>query len=167
MGAHAAPAALRPRSLARALAQAGLIAALFALFVRAFLLEVVSIPSDSMAPTLVAGDHVLVDRWIFAGPPHWPGLPARPVRSGDIVLFRSPRPPHALLVKRCVATGGEVAAAHPVPFGALFVAGDDREHSYDSRSFGSVEERAVRGRVFALLWSRGAGRTRRAPAAVR
>lgn len=165
MGAHPAPAALRPRSLPRALAQAGLVAALFALFARAFLLEVISIPSDSMSPTLVAGDHVLVDRWIFAGPPHWGFLPARSVGRGDVVLFRSPVPPHPLLVKRCVAVGGERAASTSVPSGALYLVGDHRESSFDSRSFGTVDESSVRGRVFAILWSRRGAR--RAPAPVR
>lgn len=142
-------------------------AILFALFARAFLIEVVSIPSDSMAPALLAGDQVLVDRWIFAEPATWRALPVRPVRSGDIVLFRSPLPPHPALVKRCVAAGGESAAGSLVPAGELFVAGDHRESSFDSRNFGPVASSAVRGRVFAILWSRAEGGDRRALSAVR
>jgi len=167
VGTHLPPAALSRRSLVRGLFDAGLVAVLFALFARAFLIEVVSIPSDSMSPTLVAGDQVLVDRWIFADPATWRALPVRPVRSGDIVLFRSPLPPHPLLVKRCVAAGGEIAAGTPVPAGELFLAGDHRAGSFDSRDFGPVASSAVRGRVFAILWSRAAGDSRRALSAVR
>ncbi len=167
MDTHFPPAALSRRSLVRALVDAGLVAVLFALFARAFLIEVVSIPSDSMSPTLVAGDQVLVDRWIFADPARWRALPVRPVRGGDIVLFRSPLPPHRLLVKRCVAAGGEIASGSRVAPGELFLSGDNRESSFDSRSFGPVATSAVRGRVFAILWSRAASDSRRALSAVR
>ncbi len=167
MGTHLPPATLSRRSLVRGLVDAGLVAVLLALFARAFLIEVVSIPSDSMSPTLVAGDQVLVDRWIFADKASWRALPVRPVRSGDIVLFRSPLPPHRLLVKRCVAADGELAGGSRVAPGELFLAGDNRARSFDSRSFGPVATSAVRGRVFAILWSRAASDSRRALRAVR
>jgi signal peptidase I len=78
---------------------------IIALFVRTFLFQAFNVPSDSMAPTLRAGDQVLVNKFVFRGG-HWP-LPARPPRPSDLALFRLASEPDDLLVKRCVAREGQ------------------------------------------------------------
>lgn len=136
-----------------AIARSVLVALLLALFVRAFLLQVVSIPSASMAPTLEPGDQVLVNRFLYSGP-RFGLLPRRPVRTGDVVLFRPPFDRQHEFVKRCVGSAGDRFGGEPLAPGALWMEGDARENSLDSRRFGAVPESALEGRVLAVLWSR-------------
>jgi signal peptidase I len=124
-----------------------------------------------MAPTLVAGDHVLVNKRAYReAPPH----------RGDLVVFRAPRSGE-LLLKRVVAVAGDqvgiedgvlvVDGRRPrepytdpdaidsvyfgpvrVPPRAVFVLGDNRADSEDSRDFGAVPADDVLGRVGARIW---------------
>ena len=89
-------------------AQVLLVAATLALFVRVFLVQAYRIPSESMEPTLVVGDHLLINKFIFgAGAGRWgPFVPQREVRPGDLVTFRGIEDPAQELLKRCVATAG-------------------------------------------------------------
>lgn len=150
----AAPVLRRPLGVS-ALARSALVALLFALFVRAFLLEVVSIPSASMAPTLLPGDQVLVNRFLFTGA-DFGLLPRRSVERGDIVLFRPPFDPRQEFVKRCVGLAGDWEGGAPVPPGTIWVEGDARAVSLDSRRFGAVPMAALEGRILAVVWSRAA-----------
>ncbi|MCY4074008.1 MAG: signal peptidase I [Acidobacteria bacterium] len=87
--------------------------AVAALFVRTWVAQSFSIPGGSMEPALLAGDFVLVDRFVF-GPTlendeH--GLPPmRAVRRGDVVVARLPADPRRHLVKRVVGLPGETLA---------------------------------------------------------
>lgn len=139
-----------------------------------FVAEPVRIPSDSMAPTLRAGDHVLVDKI---------GLRNRSPARGDLVVFDSPAG-DGLLVKRVAGVGGDQVGiedgvlvvngspvAEPyldqgrvdglyfgpvtVPAGRLFVLGDNRADSVDSRTLGPVAVHDVVGRVLIRLWPVG------------
>ena len=152
--------------------RAGLVAALVALYARAFVVAAATVPTGSMSPALVAGDRVLVDRMRYAG--ELPAavaalLPVREPRPGDVVWLRSPERPDTALVKRCVAVEGERFAGAVLPPGTLAVLGDRREDSRDSRQFGPVARGAVGGRVVLVLWSAadGAVRWRRIGTAVR
>ncbi len=89
-------------------AQVLLVAAILALFVRVFLVQAYRIPSESMEPTLMVGDHLLINKFIFgAGAGRWgPFVPQREVRPGDLLTFRGIEDPAHELLKRCVATGG-------------------------------------------------------------
>jgi signal peptidase I len=147
------PARRHPR--ASQLVRIGLVALILALFVRAFLLEVVSIPSDSMRPTLEPGDQVLVNRLLYSGP-RWGLLPRRPVRRGDVVLFRPPFDRRLHYVKRCVGLGGDWYGGGVLSRGEIWMEGDARERSLDSRRFGAISDSALEGRVLAVLWSRSA-----------
>jgi nickel-type superoxide dismutase maturation protease len=94
---------------------------------------------DSMVPTLLPGDRVLV----------WRGLgPLRPpIRIGDLVAVVDPRDPDTrgsggvprerLMVKRVAGVAGA----------EIIVRGDNEAASTDSRHFGPVSAAAVRGRV--------------------
>lgn len=101
------------RSTFREYLEALLVAGLFLGFTNTFLFKTFFIPSSSMEPTLLIGDHLIVNRFIYdaAEPEEAPGpLPIRPVERGDIVVFRSPEDPGTDLVKRCVARGGDTVA---------------------------------------------------------
>lgn len=139
-------------------ARAALLAVLAALFCRAFVLEIRVVAGASMSPALLPGDRVLVDRLIYARPGALAALlPAREPAAGDVVLFRSPEDGRTALLKRCVALPGEAAAGRVVPQDTLFLVGDRREDSHDSRAFGPVPRAAVTGRVVAVLGSWAAG----------
>lgn len=99
---HSAPG--RTAALVELL-RAVLMAIILALFARTWLLQGYRVPSDSMAPSLVAGDHLFVNKFIFRGAGI--ALPHRDVSRNDLVLFRAERFPDRILVKRCVALGGD------------------------------------------------------------
>src|SRR5437763_9910711 len=87
-----------------------IIAAMFLLFTNTFVVQTFYIPSGSMEDTLLIGDHLFVNRFIFGPTPtalEKSLTPGRPVHRGDIVIFRSPENPTLDLVKRCVAVGGD------------------------------------------------------------
>jgi len=80
------------------------------LFVMTFVFQNFEIPSASMVPTLLIGDHVLVDRINLAPPSPWaPFVHYRDVRRGDIIVFLKPNPetPDLFLVKRCIGIPGD------------------------------------------------------------
>ena len=104
-----APAAAR-RSQPRELLEAVLVAVVLALFVRTFLVQAFVVPTPSMEKTVLAGDHVVVNKFLFA--PSAIGaldrlLPRRPVRRGDLIDFKFPEDPRRDFVKRAVALAGD------------------------------------------------------------
>lgn len=134
--------------------RAALAAVLAALFCRAFVLEIRVVAGDSMTPALLAGDRVLVDRLVYRGAGALAGLlPVRDVRPGDVVLFHSPEDRRTALLKRCVGVPGDSVPGGSVPAGALYLVGDRRQDSRDSRAFGPVARGAVIGRAVAVLGS--------------
>ncbi len=104
---HRGPPADAPRrSPPLEFAQAVLVAVVLALFVRTFLIQAFVVPSPSMEKTVLIGDHVIVNKFIFA-PRALPALdrllPRRPVRRGDVIVFKFPEDPRRDFVKRAVA----------------------------------------------------------------
>jgi signal peptidase I len=145
-------------------------------FIQAF-----KIPAGSMLPTLLIGDHILVDRTS--------GTKAS-IRRGDIVVFIYPEDPTRDFVKRVIGMPGDTLEGrdkiiyingspiqeqyiqhvdvniHPAPsdkrdnFGPIavpqdtfFVMGDNRDQSYDSRFWGFVPKENIKGRAFKIYWS--------------
>ena len=103
------PAASR-LSQPRELLDATLVAVVLALFVRTFLVQAFVVPTPSMEKTVLAGDHVVVNKFLFA--PSAVGgldrvLPRRPVRRGDLIVFKFPEDPRRDFVKRAVALAGD------------------------------------------------------------
>src|SRR4051812_22680922 len=82
-----------------------LAAVVFALFARTFLFQAFEVPSPSMEKSVLAGDRLVVNKFVFApeSAPLSGLLPARAVRRGDIVVFRFPEDPRRSFVKRVVA----------------------------------------------------------------
>jgi|CXWL01.1.fsa_nt_gi signal peptidase I len=97
------------RSTSREYLEALIIAALFLAFANTFVVQSFYIPSGSMENTLLVGDHLFVNRFLFGPAPHGEAavIPLRDIRRGDIVIFRSPENPKNVLVKRCVALAGD------------------------------------------------------------
>lgn len=105
---------------------------------------------DSMEPTLSDGDRVLVDLWSFRH---------RAPRIGEIVLFDGPAPGRAALLKRVApAPPGSEWGLQPALWDdvdgpdRLWVLGDERARSADSRSFGPVPASGIRGKVVLRYW---------------
>ncbi|HUF77736.1 MAG TPA: signal peptidase I [Thermoanaerobaculia bacterium] len=90
--------------------EALVIAAIFLRFANTFVVQTFYIPSGSMEETLLVGDHLFVNRFIYG--PTATGLerkllPHREVERGDVVIFRSPEDPRTDLVKRCLGQPGD------------------------------------------------------------
>ena len=145
---------------------------LLAMLIQLFLVKPFFIPSESMVPTLQKGDRVLVNRLAYQ-------FGSRPQR-GDVVVFLSPVPGYTDLIKRVVAVagdrvevregklwidgqaqvepyvnGGETAGSmseQTVPAGDVFVMGDNRNDSADSRVFGAIGRDTIVGKALAVYW---------------
>ncbi len=86
-----------------------LVTVLLALFGTTFILQAFKIPSQSMEPTLLVGDHLLVNKFIFGGTGAWYEklLPYREVRRGDVIVFKFPFDDHPHYVKRVIGLPGD------------------------------------------------------------
>lgn len=86
-----------------------LFAILIALFATTFVVQAFKIPSQSMEPTLLVGDHLLVNKFIFGGNGAWYEklLPYRAIRRGDVIVFKFPFDDHPHYVKRVIGIPGD------------------------------------------------------------
>ncbi|HEV8376197.1 MAG TPA: signal peptidase I [Candidatus Polarisedimenticolia bacterium] len=101
--------------------QAAIIAILIALFVRTYLVQAFQIPSPSMQPSILVGDHVLVNKFIFgplASPAGKDLLPVLDVKRGDIIVFKFPGAPEKDYVKRVIGEPGDEVK---IEGGAVFI----------------------------------------------
>ena len=173
-------------------------ALILALIIRTFAVQAFKIPSGSMIPTLLIGDHLLVNKMIYGTPVdipftnitvfHMPGL--RAPQRGEIIVFKYPEDPTRDFIKRVIAVEGDTIqmidqkmyingkyidepfiqhtdtlarlgqlvprdnfGPFLVPKGKLFMMGDNRDNSYDSRFWGYVDVKEVRGKAMIIYWS--------------
>ncbi len=173
--------------------EAILIAVVIALFIRTFVVQAFKIPSGSMKQTLLVGDHILVNKFIYGVKIPYLNtviLPVTVPARGDIVVFKYPVDPKKDFIKRVIGVAGDVIEIRDkvvsvngerlhqdfavfsdhrtisggmrprdnlgpitVPKDALFVMGDNRDESYDSRFWGFVPVRDVSGKAFVIYWS--------------
>jgi signal peptidase I len=86
------------------------VAVILALFVRTFGFQAFKIPTGSMEPNLLVGDHLLVNKFIF-GPSlnraERAVLPMRPVERGEVLVFKFPEEPDRDFIKRVIGLPGE------------------------------------------------------------
>src|ERR687883_1586173 len=79
-----------PRSTLREYFESLVVTAIMALFGMTFVVQAVKVPTGSMQNTILIGDHLLVNKFIFAPGPVLPFLPQRDIRRGDIIVFKFP-----------------------------------------------------------------------------
>jgi signal peptidase I len=86
------------------------VAVILALFVRTFVVQAFKIPTGSMENNLLIGDHLLVNKFVFAPTlTSWESkiLPINPIRRGDILVFKYPEDPDRDFIKRVIGLPGE------------------------------------------------------------
>ena len=161
----------RARSFLAEVAIICVLALVLALLTKQFVTQVYAISGRSMEPTLHDGEMVMIHKLS-------PSLIE--LERGDLVIFRAPKDPNKDLIKRVVALPGDTVEicdnelfvngelvteeyilqdAYPrdedkltVPVDQIYVLGDNRPQSQDSRQFGPVPLHSVRGEVFLRLW---------------
>jgi signal peptidase I len=86
-----------------------LVTVILALFGTSFVVQAFKIPSQSMERTLLVGDHLLVNKFIFGGRGAWYDrfLPYRELQRGDIIVFKFPYQDHPHFVKRVIGLPGD------------------------------------------------------------
>jgi len=203
-------AKIKEKSTFREYAEAIAIAILLALFIRTFIIQAFKIPSGSMKPTLIVGDHLLVNKFIYGI-----RIPIvdrfliqfKKPKRGDILVFKWPKDESKDFIKRVIGIEGDIieirndilyvngqkvvteyvdkyndndiseADRHEeyiennrhyildqyvsyedfgpvtVPENSIFVMGDNRDNSQDSRYWGFVALNKVKGKALIIYWS--------------
>ena len=131
------------------------------------------LPAQSMAPTLIVGDRIMVNKKYYTN---------KNPQRGDIVIFPYPTDPEKDYIKRVIGLPGETIEIRgnkaflnskpldeafiqvsgkqsefgpvTVPDGNLFVLGDNRDNSIDSRFFGFVEIGTLKGKALYIYWAK-------------
>jgi signal peptidase I len=85
-----APKHFSKHSVFREYFESLVVTAVMALFGMTFVVQAVKVPTGSMQNTILIGDHLLVNKFIFAPGPVLPFLPQREIRRGDIIVFKYP-----------------------------------------------------------------------------
>lgn len=101
----------RGKSVLREYTETILVCVIFLIFTRAFVFQQSKIPSGSMEDTLLIGDYIMVNRFIYAPSSfEWEDgvLPIRNVRRGDVIVFKHPPQPEVDYIKRVVGLPGDV-----------------------------------------------------------
>lgn len=147
------------------------IAFILAMIIRTFVVQVFWIPSSSMEPTLDIKDRIVANKFIY-----WFQPPAR----GDVIVFKSLEAPPRDFIKRIIGLPGDVLelregavyingqkldeSRHPmnqddmnfgpitVPPDHYFMMGDNRPASADSRYWGPLPKKNIKGQAFIIIW---------------
>jgi len=98
------------KSTAREYFESIVVAVILALFIRTFVVQAFKIPTGSMEPNLLVGDHLLVNKFVFA--PTASSLermllPMRQIRRGDVIVFKFPEDPERDFIKRVIGLPGD------------------------------------------------------------
>jgi signal peptidase I len=138
----------QPKTLVRDYAETILVCVIFVIFSRAFVFQQSKIPSGSMMDTLLIGDYIMVNRFVYSqgdSPLEQALLPLRSIRRGDVVVFKQPDQPEVDFIKRVVGLPGDIVELRD---GHLHVNGepvaepyvrDDYRRRDPKRNFGPIE----------------------------
>jgi signal peptidase I len=182
------------RSRLREYSESIIAAVILALLIRGFVIQAFKIPSGSMIPTLLVGDHIMVNKFVYGTKVPFTDIRILPLRlpsRGDIIVFRYPMDKKKDFIKRVVGIEGDVVEIRDkivfingepwkedsygehkdstilpgsvsprdnfgpvkVPKDSLFTLGDNRDQSRDSRFWGFVDLKEVKGSAFIIYWS--------------
>jgi signal peptidase I len=83
-----------PKTVLREYFESAVVTVIMALFGMTFIVQAVKVPTGSMQNTITIGDHLLVNKFIFAPGTPLPFLPQREIKRGDIVVFKYPGNEH-------------------------------------------------------------------------
>jgi len=154
------------------------IAVILALIIRTFVVQAFKIPTGSMRPTLMEGDRIFVNKFIYR---------FKEPQRGDVIVFISPEDKKKDFIKRLVGLPGEnvqisngiilingkpvekgsklnkqyyyntgdfgkEGATQTVPKAAYFVLGDNSSSSRDSRYWGFMPKKYLLGKAFLIYW---------------
>lgn len=100
----------RQKGIVREYVEVILVCVLFIVFVRGFVFQQSEIPSGSMEDTILVGDYILVNRFVYAPTSFdWERrlLPVRELRRGEIVVFKNPEEPERDFIKRVAGVPGD------------------------------------------------------------
>jgi signal peptidase I len=200
----------------REYAEAILFAVVITFVVRSFILQAFRIPTGSMKDTLLVGDFLFVNKFLYGAPVPFTDYRLPDVRApkpGDIIVFRYPKDLKRDFIKRCIAVGGQTVEVRDgevfvdgepegrmdfidrrfdaeegrylnyyrvtrpagptyvirryddryrngapfgprvVPEGQLFMMGDNRDNSEDSRRWGFLDMNLIKGKAMFIYWS--------------
>jgi len=180
---------IKRKSTLREYVETVAIAVVITLLVRAFVVQAFRIPSESMEPTLLVGDFLFANKFIYGAQVPYTDIRLPKVRDpepGDIIVFRYPRDTSQDFIKRCVAVGGQTVemrrkrlyvdgkpveenyvihsdsrylparddfGPYRVPPGYVFMLGDNRDNSQDSRFWGPLDVKLIKGKAMIIYWS--------------
>src|SRR5205823_9778721 len=77
-----------PKTIWREYFESAVVTVIMALFGMTFIVQAVKVPTGSMQNTITVGDHLLVNKFIFAPGRTFPFLPQREVKRADIIVFK-------------------------------------------------------------------------------
>lgn len=147
------------------------IAVILAVVIRYFVFQPFYIPSESMKPTLMVGDRIIVNKFLYR---------FQPPKRGDVMVFKYPKDESRDFIKRIIGLPGDTLEIRDsllfingkqveepwlpsglmfvgqpptkIPPGNYFMMGDNRNNSEDSRVWGFVPEKNIVGKAVVVFW---------------